>query len=91
MTMSRAFVVPVVLYVALLMLLLAAQERYGWSNEAIGWPVLILIGATTLLRLWMKEREDAEKAETVERAAASADGAAGAAQLASTRKPSSST
>lgn len=93
MIMSRTTVIPLVFYLVLIALLFGAQARYGWSDEAIGWPGLIIIGAAVLLRLRMKDREAAAKAasELAEGARSTTDGAAGAAQAGPSRKASSST
>lgn len=92
MTMSRAVVIPSAVYLVLASLLLVAKERYGWSNEAIGWPALILIGGATVAHLLLREREEAARAKEEAAEADSSPGAAARdAQLAATRNASSST
>jgi hypothetical protein len=47
--MSRAWIIPTLIGLALFIPLRIAADAFGWSEEAIGWPTLAIAALATSL------------------------------------------
>ena len=53
--MTRMWTLPTVVAVCLGGLLLVAATAFGWSGEAVGWPLLAVIGLAAGLHVYLAD------------------------------------